>query len=88
MDEDGKKDYVGDMIFNADTGKPLGMVENTYKVDSLNITTGGKPKVDSYRETRIEYTEMLGDSYKSCEIDTYMTFKELRKLLREVLANE
>ena len=41
------------------------------------IATLEEPKFDKWRETHIDYTESLGDAYKSLSIETYLTFDEL-----------
>ncbi len=46
------------------------------------ITTLEEPKFDKWRETHIDYTESLGDAYKSLSIETYLTFDELMELAR------
>ena len=48
------------------------------------ITTLEEPKIDKWRETRIDYTESLGDAYKSLNVETYLTFDELIALVREL----
>ena len=48
------------------------------------ITTLEELKFDKWRETHIDYTESLGDAYKSLSIETYMTFDELTALVREL----
>lgn len=39
-----------------------------------------KAEVMKWREVRLEYTESLGDAYKSLTIETFLTFDELTKL--------
>lgn len=41
-------------------------------------------RIDSYRETKFEYTETIGNASKSVSIDTYMTNEELVALCREL----
>jgi hypothetical protein len=48
------------------------------------ITSLGEPKIDKWRETRIDYTESIGDAYKSLSIETYLTHDELVALVREL----
>ena len=43
-----------------------------------------EPKIDKWRETHIDYTESLGDAYKSLSIETYLTNDELIALVREL----
>ena len=45
------------------------------------ITTLEEPKLDKWRETHIDYTESLGEAYKSFSIETYMTFEELIEIV-------
>lgn len=78
-------------IFDAKTAKPLGKVDGKgttieYKADALNVVMAdAKPKVESVRELRIDYTESLGEAYKQLSIETFATFKELRRLVRELM---
>lgn len=37
-------------------------------------------KVDAYRAVRLEYSESLGEAYKSLTIETRLTFEELTAL--------
>ena len=48
------------------------------------ITTLDEPKFDKWRETHIDYTESLGEAYKSLSIETYLTHDELIALVREL----
>lgn len=45
------------------------------------ITTLEEVKFDKWRETRIDYTESLGNARKSLSIETYLTFDELAELV-------
>lgn len=45
------------------------------------ITMLEERKFDKRRETHIDYTESLGDAYKSLSIETYLTFDELAELV-------
>ena len=74
-------------IFDAETGKALGTTEHTMSFNSLNITMAGddKPSIETIREVRVEFTESYGDTSKSVSVETFATFKELRKLLRELM---
>lgn len=74
-------------IFDAETGKALGTIEHTMSFDSLNITMASdeKPSIETIREVRVEFTESYGDTSKSVSVETFATFKELRKLLRELM---
>lgn len=77
-------------VFNPNTAKPLGKVDGNgttieHKFDALNVTVADpKPKVETVRELRIDYSEGLGDSYRTLTIETFATAKELRKLLRDL----
>ena len=53
------------------------------------ITTLKEPEfaIDKWRETHIDYTEGLGEAYKSLSIETFLTFDELAGLVR-VLCGE
>lgn len=51
---------------------------------SKPIMTLEESKFDKWRETRIDYTEGLGNVYKSLSIETDLTFDELVKLVREL----
>ena len=77
-------------IFDAKTGKALGTTEHTMSFDSLNITMAGddKPSVETIRDVRVEFTESYGDTSKSVSVETFATFKELRKLLKELLGGD
>lgn len=81
-------------ILDAKTAKPLGKVDGNgttveHKFDALNVTVAdAKPKIETVRELRIDYTESLGEASKSLSIETFATFKELRKLVRELLEVE
>ena len=48
------------------------------------ITTIEEPKLDKWRETHVDYTESLGESYKSLSIETSLTFDEMIALVREL----
>lgn len=48
------------------------------------ITILEEPKFDKWRETHIDYTESLGEAYKSLSIETYLTHDELTALVREL----
>lgn len=48
------------------------------------ITTIEEPKLDKWRETHVDYTESLGESYKSLSIETHLTFDEMIALVREL----
>ena len=52
------------------------------------ITTLDEPKFDKWRETHIDYTESLGEAYKSLSIETYLTFDELMTFVREMLRGD
>lgn len=52
------------------------------------ITTIEEPKLDKWRETHADYTERLGESYKSLSIETYLTFDEMIALVRELRGDE
>ncbi len=47
-----------------------------------------QPEIDQYRETHIEYAETFNCASKSLNVETYMTFKELCEIVREVLRDE
>lgn len=49
------------------------------------ITTLEEPKFDKWRETHIDYTESLGEAYKSLSIETYLTNDELVELVVKLL---
>ena len=55
-------------------------------MDDSAIILGETPDVhiDSYRETKFEYTETFGNANKSDSINTYMTNEELVALCREL----
>ena len=74
-------------FFDAKTGNALGTNEHTMSFDSLNITMAGddKPSIETIREVRVEFTGSYGDTSKSVSVETFATFKELRKLLRELM---
>ncbi len=50
------------------------------------ITTLEEPEfaIDKWRETHIDYTDSLGEAYKSLSIETYLTHDELVVLVREL----
>lgn len=48
------------------------------------ITTTEEPSFDRWRDTRIEYTESLGEAYKSLSIETYFTLNELTAIVHEL----
>lgn len=48
------------------------------------ITTLEELKIDNLREMRIDYTESLGEAYKSLSIVTSLTFDELAAIVREL----
>jgi len=49
------------------------------------ITTLEEPKFDKWRETHIDYTESLGEAYKSISIETYLTFDELTEFVGKLM---
>lgn len=55
-------------------------------MDDSTIILGETPdvRIDSYRETKFEYTETFGNANKSVSIDTYMTHEELMTLCRDL----
>lgn len=75
-------------IFDAKTAKPLGKVDGIgttieYKADALNmVVPDAKPKVETVRELSIDYRR---DGVCTLKVDTFATFKELRKLVRELM---
>lgn len=75
-------------IFDAKTAKPLGKVDGIgttieYKADALNVVMAdAKPKVETVRELHLEYRV---DGTATLKVDTFATFKELRKLVRELM---
>ena len=48
------------------------------------ITEIGELKPDKYRETRIEYTESFGESYRSIGVESDLAFDELVAIVREL----
>ena len=72
-------------IFDAATGKPLGTNEKTLSFDSLNVTVDKKPSIETAREVRVEYSDSFGEAYRSLSVETFATFKELRKLVRDLI---
>lgn len=40
------------------------------------------PKIDQYRDTRIKYAESIGDASKTLDVDTFVTYGELRELCK------
>ena len=52
------------------------------------ITTLEEPKSDKWRETRIDYTESLGEARKSFSVETYLTFDELSALVATLLRGD
>lgn len=76
-------------FFDANTGKPIGSIGEPrsleMKFDNLTVVEGkDKPKVETVRELRFEFSERHGDDEREINIETFATFKELRKLLKEV----
>lgn len=79
-------------IFDAKTAKPLGKVDGSgttismpteHKFDALNVTVADpKPKVETVREVRIDYRR---DGVCTLKVETFATFKELRKMVRELM---
>ena len=47
-----------------------------------------KPKIETVREVHLDYSESMGDAYRSISIEMLATFKELRKVIRELLAGD
>ena len=54
---------------------------------SEQITTLEELKIDKWRETHIDYTESLGEAYKSLSIEAYLTNDELIALVRELMGD-
>lgn len=44
-----------------------------------------KPKYEFSRETRFEYTENMGDAYKSVSVETFLTYNETVRLCHELM---
>ena len=55
---------------------------------NASITTLDEPKFGKWRETHIDYTESLGEAYKSLSIETYFTNDELIALVRYLKGDE
>ncbi len=51
-------------------------------------TTLEESKFDNWRETRIEYMESLGETYKSLSVEMHLTLDELMTLVREMLGGD
>lgn len=74
-------------ILDAKTAKPLGKVDGDgttveHRFDALNVTLADpKPKVETVRETHVEFR---ADGLFTAKVDTFMTAKELRRLVREL----
>ena len=51
---------------------------------NIPLITLEEPKFDKWRETHIDYTESLGEAWKSLNIETYLTHDELIELVREL----
>lgn len=45
------------------------------------ITTLEEPRIDQYREMRVKWSEHLGNSSRSLDIETYLTAEELMQLV-------
>lgn len=78
--------FAGDPKFGAElVGEVKDDYTQTIHCDNLSVTMPAKePKVETVRELRIDYSEGLGDSYRTLTIETFATAKELRKLLRDL----
>ena len=77
-------------IFDAKSGKPLGEYDVptpiTFKADAFNMTVKEeKPSIETMREMHVEFESIAGDSSKALTVETLMTFKELRKLARDLM---
>ena len=48
------------------------------------ITKIEELKPDKYRETRFEYTESFGESYRSISVESNLVFDELVAIVREL----
>lgn len=78
------------MVRKGERPEPDAVAESPYGEGSgpmeTPIVTTKEPEmtIDKWRETRIDYTESLGDAYKSLSIETYLTFDELVALVREL----
>lgn len=58
----------------------------TIHCDNLSFTMPAKePKVETVRELRIDYRR---DGVCTLKVDTFATFKELRKLVRDLLEED
>ena len=49
------------------------------------ITQLEEPKSVKYRETHIDYTESLGEAYKSLSIETDLTAEEIMQLVDKMM---
>lgn len=70
-------------LFDKD-GNNLGEVAGSveFKVDALNIVAkDAEPSIETVRETRVKFTDQVSD----IEIETFMTWKELRKMVRMLM---
>lgn len=49
------------------------------------ITSLNEPEFGKYRETHIDYTESLGEAYKSLSIETYLTAEEIMQFVGKMM---
>lgn len=49
--------------------------------DTPIITTLEEPRIDQYREMRVKWSDHLGNSSHSLDIETYLTAEELMQLV-------
>lgn len=51
----------------------------------IPIIDAPEPSFDKFRETRFEYTENMGDAYKSVSVETFLTYSEMVRLCHELM---
>ena len=67
---------------------PDGFALKLNEVGAITELKAPEMKFDKWREAHIDYTESLGESYKSLSIETYLTHDELIALVRELRGDE
>lgn len=57
-------------------------------MNEQNVMVAIKGNEHTTRAVRVEYTESLGDAYKSVSFETLATLDELRKLIRDLIGGD
>lgn len=71
--------------FEFDAKLPDGFKLTYDKLGTVTNLEAPKMEFDKYRETHIDFTDSLGEAYKSLSVETYMTAAELFRFVKELI---